>query len=148
MIMWKAIYLTVSGDLVSLGTVVANPLPEGLSVVDVGPERPEGAWNPLTHGFDAVATVPHQISRLQFRELFAASKRELVDEFNATFESHPALTLAQKRTIRTGLKDFESAQGITVPLDDRVLGMLGLYQAVGILTADELAAIVAGAADV
>lgn len=146
--MWKAVYLIATGELLSVGTVVADTLPEGASVADLGEDRPVGEWNPITLVFDAAPVAARQISKLQFRELFAATKRELVDEFNATFEAHPALTAAQKRTIRTGLKDFESAQGITVPLDARVLGMLGLYQAVGILNADELAAIVSGAANV
>ena len=49
---WKAIYRSDTGELVSVGTVVADPLPDGLSIVTLSEDRPTGDWNPQTLTFD------------------------------------------------------------------------------------------------
>ncbi|MGE4163853.1 MAG: hypothetical protein AB7G23_19165 [Vicinamibacterales bacterium] len=46
---WFGVYREDTGDLVSLGTVVANPLPAGLAAQDLGATRPDLAdaeWDP------------------------------------------------------------------------------------------------------
>lgn len=53
--MWQAIYKQATGELVSLGTVVADPLPAGLMAKDVGASRPSGVWNAATLAFEPVA---------------------------------------------------------------------------------------------
>lgn len=75
------------------------------------------------------------LPKLKFRELFTGAEREGIDELHATFEAHPGLNAAQKRAIRTGLEDFKNAAHINKPFDARVLAMLGLYVALGLLTA-------------
>lgn len=140
---WKAVWRSATGELISVGTVVADPLPEDVSVTELGEERPTGQWNAQSKVFEPIPAEPRtQLTKLQFRELFPAATREYVDEFNALFEGHPGLSAAQKRAIRTGLKDFDNASHIALPLDARVLAMLSLYQAAGILSAEQAAAIV------
>ncbi len=41
MVLWYAVYHAASGELVSYGTDVADPLPEGLAVREIG-EQPPG----------------------------------------------------------------------------------------------------------
>jgi len=50
--MWYAIH-DAAGKLVSTGTVIADPLPAGLTAVPVGETQPTGDWNPATRSFDA-----------------------------------------------------------------------------------------------
>lgn len=48
---WFGVYREDTGDLVSLGTVVADPLPAGFAVRDLGAARPDLAtdeWDPAT----------------------------------------------------------------------------------------------------
>ena len=47
---WYAVYRVLDGGLVSVGTVVAVPLPPELAAVEF-PDRPEGMWDPATHTF-------------------------------------------------------------------------------------------------
>lgn len=53
---WHAVYRTATGELVSVGTVLADPMPAGLSVLSLAGE-PDAA----THEWDAalLAFVPH-----------------------------------------------------------------------------------------
>lgn len=50
--MWYAIH-DAAGRLVSTGTVIADPLPTGLTAVPIGEAPPAGDWNPATRTFDA-----------------------------------------------------------------------------------------------
>lgn len=81
------------------------------------------------------------LSKLEFRNLFGA-KKVAVDAFNAAFESHPVLTAEQKAVIRSGLEDFKESKYIERPFRADVSMLLGLYQAVGLLTPAEVSAIV------
>lgn len=83
------------------------------------------------------------LTKLQFRELFTAQERMGIDALHAGFEAHPSLTAEQKAAIRTGLEDYRMAQNIRRPFDARVQQMLGLYVALGLLTAERAAEIVA-----
>jgi hypothetical protein len=82
------------------------------------------------------------LTHLQFRRRFTSVERELSDELEATFESNPTFTVDQKRMLRSGYKDFNAA--IDVHLDDAGISpMLALYVAIGILTANRPAEILA-----
>lgn len=84
-----------------------------------------------------------ELSKLEFRRLFPDSKRPLVDEFNATFESHQMLTDDQKRDIRSGLEDYKASS--LVNLDDPdTQKMIGLYTMLGLLTAEEAQGVLNG----
>jgi hypothetical protein len=89
-----------------------------------------------------VAGTKIPLSKLEFRNLFGA-KKVAVDAFNAEFESHPSLTAEQKAAIRTGLLDFAQAQYIRRPFEPAVVQMISLYQALGLLTAEEAAGVLA-----
>lgn len=80
---WFAVYETTSGSLVSLGTVVANPLPNGLTSINVGLDRPTGIWNPVTHVFDAVSSKD-PLTRREFYKRFTVAEREALENIRAT----------------------------------------------------------------
>lgn len=56
--MWYAVYRLATGELVSVGSVVADPLPEGLASKAVGEDRPDGVWNAQALQFDAAPPAP------------------------------------------------------------------------------------------
>lgn len=82
------------------------------------------------------------LTHLQFRRRFTPEEQELADELEVTFESNPAFTPAQKRTLRTGYKNFYAAS--EVDLDDPAIPpMLGMYVVAGVLAANRPAEILA-----
>lgn len=82
------------------------------------------------------------LTKLKFRELFTTAERMGIDALHATFEAHPSLTVEQKAMLRTGLEDYKVAENITRPFDVRVQTMIGMYVAMGLLTAERMTAIV------
>lgn len=76
------------------------------------------------------------LSKLEFRNLFGSAK-VAIDAFNAGFEGSPLLTVEQKAAIRSGLEDFKEAKYIERPFRPDVLTLIGLYQALGLLTAEQ-----------
>lgn len=82
------------------------------------------------------------LTKLKFRELFTPAERMGIDALHAGFESHPSLTTEQKAALRTGLEDYKVAENIQRPFDARVQQMLGMYVAMGLLTAERMAAII------
>lgn len=80
------------------------------------------------------------LSKLEFRNLFGPAK-SAVDAFNAGFEQSNLLTGAQKAAIRSGLEDFREAKYIERPFRAEVLQLIGLYQAIGILSAEQADAV-------
>lgn len=77
---WKAVYETATGVLRSIGTVVADPLPEDLSVKDLT-GRPDGSmlWNPTTQDFDLPAPAAVQVwSPVEFLQRFTAAERKTI----------------------------------------------------------------------
>ena len=50
---WFAVYRESDGCLLSLGTVITDPLRPGIAKLNLGPTRPEGGiWNTSTLTFD------------------------------------------------------------------------------------------------
>lgn len=80
------------------------------------------------------------LSKLEFRNLFGAAK-PAIDAFNAGFEASPLLSAAQKAAIRSGLEDFKEARYIERPFRADVLALIGLYQTIGILSAEHADAV-------
>lgn len=76
------------------------------------------------------------MSKLEFRNLFGAAK-PAIDAFNSGFEASPLLTVEQKAAIRSGLEDFKEAKYIERPFRSDVLQLIGLYQSIGILSAEQ-----------
>jgi hypothetical protein len=114
---------------------------QAVTVLDRGmPDFSLEAWNPAMLNFYSNAAV--MITHLEFRRRFTADEQELVDEFNATFETNGLLTVAQKRKVRTGLKNFEAASGVVLS-DPDIPAMLAMYEALGILASGRAAEILA-----
>lgn len=82
------------------------------------------------------------LTKLKFRELFTFAERMAIDAFHLTFETSVYLTAEQKSTLRTGLEDYKMAENIARPFDARVLSMLGMYSALGLITPARMAEIV------
>ena len=63
---WFAVYQESDGKLLSLGTVIANPLRAGVAKVNLGATRPEDVrWNPATLVFDPRPTPPPDVDRVE-----------------------------------------------------------------------------------
>lgn len=90
----------------------------------------------------AVLGTALPLTKYQFRQLFTFAERVAVDELEASLEQHPGLTVEQRASIRTGLKDFNAAQDVARPFLPDVLQMLDLFVSLGILTAERKAQIV------
>lgn len=82
------------------------------------------------------------LTKYQFRQLFTFAERVAVDELEASLEQRPGLTVEQRASIRTGLKDFNAAQDVARPFLPDVLQMLDLFVSLGILTPERKAQIV------
>jgi hypothetical protein len=90
-----------------------------------------------------IAQAPsRKLTHLGFRNLFTQAEQEWADELEVTFESNAAFSAAQKKSLRTGYKNFNLAT--EVDLDDpRIPPMLALYVALGGLTSNRPAEILA-----
>lgn len=87
-----------------------------------------------------VDVAPVTISKIAFRRRFTDAERPAIDEFNATFESNPALTPEMVKAIRSGLEDYKATDEVTIN-DPSVGKMLGLYVLLGLLTPERAAVI-------
>lgn len=127
--MWYAIYQNTTGDLVSLGTVIANPLPEGMASVEVGESQPIGEWNPATHAFEAPPTPPKVwlpqdfMQRFTIAEESAIRAKAMTDPTMQTFlarvgrvqvvtENHADLVAGMAYCVETGCLTSERAEEI------------------------------------
>lgn len=77
------------------------------------------------------------ITKLEFRRRFTLGERQLIDEFNATFESNPILSDEQKRAVRTAQKDFDNALDVSL-IDPSTIAGVNLYAALGLVTPDRV----------
>lgn len=103
-------------------------------------------------GFDvynhiAVVDVPptppaRELTKREWRLLFTDVERPLIDRFNATFETNPALTEPQRDAVRSGLEDYKAATVVNKD-DPATAQVLGLYVMLGILDASRPAEILA-----
>ena len=85
---WFAVYRISDGQLISVGTVIADPLPAGIASKDFGTTRPEGSWNETTLEFDpyplrrryTVVALLRRFTRTE-RNAFRASTDSAVSDF-------------------------------------------------------------------
>ena len=62
---WFAVYQESDGRLLSLGTVITDPLRAGNAKINLGPTRPEGGvWNTSTLVFDPTPASPPDVNRI------------------------------------------------------------------------------------
>lgn len=127
---WYAIH-TAAGELVSVGTTVADPLPDGLTALAVGDDKPSGAWNAETLSFDPVAGAPEPLTKLAFLRRIPAEKRIAI---RAAAKADPILEDAM------GLLDLAEDVSVT---DPDTVQLVGYLQAQGFLTADEASGVLA-----
>ena len=74
--MWYAVYETETGRLRSSGSVVADPMPKGLSAKEFKARPTTKQWNSETLDFDVERVVPPKpISPLEFMRLFTVQER-------------------------------------------------------------------------
>ena len=91
--------------------------------------------------FESLQAPSRTLTHLEFRRRFTTPEQELCDELEVTFEANAGLNTAQKRSLRTGYKNFYAADAVHLD-DPAILPMLGLYVALGILTSERPAQIV------
>jgi hypothetical protein len=73
---WYAVVDNATGALLSVGSVIADPLPEGLVALELGEERPTGVWNPATRVHETPAPVRQIVlSRLEFLQRLTVQER-------------------------------------------------------------------------
>lgn len=126
-------HITIDGDELKyewLGTQDAQMVLDERGAVLNAQYAARAAARALVQG----SLIP--LSKLEFRNLFGAAK-PAIDAFNAGFEQNQMLTAEQKAAIRSGLEDFKEAKYIERPFRPDVLTLIGLYQALGLLTAEQ-----------
>lgn len=82
-------------------------------------------------------------TKVEWERKFTDAEFSAVWAFNDTFESAPYLTDEQKTTIRRGLAEYKLAS-VVDSADPRTQAMIGLYVALGVLTAERGAEILNG----
>lgn len=83
------------------------------------------------------------LSHLQFVELFPSTAQAQIMALHAQIWTHPGLSTEQRAAINLGWEKFRMASYIRRPFEPAVLQMIGLYQALGFLTAEQAAAVIA-----
>lgn len=83
------------------------------------------------------------LTKLEFRSLFPESAIKAIDRFEVQFEQAGFLTDDQKDSIRTAFKDYNAASDVNLD-DPRWLPGLGLYVALGMMTAEEVTEVLNG----
>ena len=76
---WYAVYRTSDGELLSIGSVVADPLPAGHAATEYV-DRPEGRWDAATLDFVAPAPVIPNLRKKEFINRFTVVERENLKE--------------------------------------------------------------------
>jgi hypothetical protein len=106
--MWHAIYRAEDRELVSTGTVIADPLPDGLLSVPIDGEPNGRTWNVATLAFDAAPRqdvfIPNEFMNwFTLEEESKIRARARIDSDMATFlartERAPTITLSHPETI-------------------------------------------------
>lgn len=83
------------------------------------------------------------LTKLEFRSLFPESTLKAIDRFEVQFEQAAFLTDAQKDEIRTSFKNYHEAKDVDLD-DPRWAPGLGLYVALGMMTAEEVSGVLNG----
>ena len=128
--MWYAVIEAASGQLLSTGTVLADPLPKGLEAIAVGDEPPAGDWNTQTRQFDP-STAKVAIEPIEFLRRF-------------TFAEEVAIRAAAKNDIgiEVFLARLAAARSVSLDHPDTIGGMQYLTGK-GLITAGRAAEVLA-----
>jgi hypothetical protein len=132
---WFAVYRTADGTLVSTGTVVANPLPAGLTAKDFGAAQ-TGIWNKTTKVFDPAPVLKAVLSLKDFWNRFTVAERE------ALMNLQLVGTQTQKNKLGA-FKSYVSDVGLADLNDAYIQSSVNLLESVGIIAAGRAAVILA-----
>ena len=133
---WFAVWETTTGRLTSIGTVLANPIPAGLSVTDLGLNPPTGNWNILTHVFDVAPVLKPMLRLGDFAQRFTTAEREALQGMLATG------TQAQKNKLNAFRQYLSDAQGADLN-DAYIVASVNLMESAGVIGAGRAAVILA-----
>lgn len=129
--MWYAIYNTATGALVSSGTVIANPLPDGLASVECGQSQPAGEWDAATLTF------------LEPVELIVLSPQDFMGRFTVAEETAIRNRAMTDANMVTFLARVERARTVTLSHPDTIAGM-NYCVSFGLITTERKAEILNG----
>lgn len=132
---WYAIYKLSNGELVSTGTSVADPLPDGLGVANLGENPPLGIWNNVTHVFDPSAALKPVVSRRDFWQRFTASERE------SLFDMSINGTAGQKKKLGALRAYITDCEGVDLN-DAYIQSSVSLMESSGVIGAGRAAQII------
>ena len=133
---WQAIWETTTGRLVSVGDVVTDPLPAGLSTTVIGPSPPVGIWNVLTHTFDPAPVLKSVLILREFWQRFTQVERETLVNIQLTG------TQNQKNKL-TAFKDYLRDAGVADLNDAYIQAIVNLMETAGIIAVGRAAVILA-----
>lgn len=133
---WYAVWRTADGELVSVGEVLANPLPAGLSTTNLGASPPDGTWNKTTHAFDPAAVLKAVLTLRDFWGRFTAAEREALWDMRANG------TATQKKKLGA-FKDYLTDCGFADLNDSYIQTSVNLMESAGVLAAGRAAVILA-----
>lgn len=129
---WHAVYRLSDGALVSVGTVVADPLPDGLAAVPVDGPPGERTWDGATLAFKAVPGR-RVLTKTEYLERFTG------DELRK-------IKVAEKTNADVEVMLYRLQAAAEVRLDNpSVRSAIAGFQAMGILTAARAAEVLADA---
>jgi hypothetical protein len=133
---WFAVWKTSNGELVSVGTVVASPLPAGLSTTDLGQDQPSGVWNNVTHTFDPAAVLKAVLTLKEFAQRFTVAERE------ALWDIQQNGTATQKKKLGA-FRQYMTDAGSADLNDAYIVASVQLMEAGGVIAAGRAAVITA-----
>lgn len=132
---WFAVWRTSDGELVSVGTSVADPLPAGLGVTNLGANSPTGVWNKITHTFDASAVLKPVVSKRDFWKRFTDTERETLYDMSLNG------TAAQKKKIGAFRAFISDCEGVDLN-DAYVQSSVSLMETAGAIGVGRAAQII------
>jgi hypothetical protein len=130
--MWHAIYNSATGALVSIGTVLADPLPAGLVALDVGETMPDGDWSSATLSFVARSTLPETWTKYEFKQRMTAAERVAVR------------AAAASNAVVADFMDLLDSSGAVVRANPNVLAGLNYLESIAVLATGRAAEIING----
>lgn len=141
---WYAIARDVDGGLVSVGTVIDDPLPAGLIAVNVGATPPTGTWNPATRTFEDFVPVADasawQITKFAFRSRFTQAEKVTIEIASLDNPTAPMEQRELAAGLRAAQADQRDAAFIDLVRADTRAGVIALETA-GLLAAGRAAEI-------
>ena len=133
---WFAVYRLSDGELVSVGTSVADPLPAGLGVTNCGANPPTGVWNKVTYLFDPSAPLKPVISKRDFWKRFTDTERETLYDMSLNG------TAVQKKKLGAFKSYITDCEGVDLN-DAYVQSSVSLMETAGAIGVGRAAQIIA-----